>query len=57
MKWVKATERCPEVGKRVICRLNCGYVSAGNYRADGVFKVDSFGTLFQPKYVEWTNIE
>lgn len=54
--WHDATDKAPEVGERVLCKLTNGIIAVGLRRTDNLYMLDTQGILAAPKYVKWRKI-
>ena len=55
-EWHDATEKAPEVGERVLCKLTNGIIAVGLRRTDNLYMLDTQAILTAPKYVKWRKI-
>lgn len=55
-EWHDATDKAPEVGERVLCKLTNGIIAVGLRRTDNLYMLDTQGILAAPKYVKWRKI-
>ena len=55
-EWHDATKEVPEMGERVLCKLNNGIIAVGLRRADNLWNIDTQGVLAAAKYVKWRKI-
>jgi hypothetical protein len=55
-EWHKATEEQPEVGKRVLCKLNNGSIYLGCYSADRIWYLKDTCLSPYKEYLSWRYI-